>query len=218
MAFIAIGIEGIDDVVRGLDLLGDEIPKKVIGSAMNDFARLGPGWIASEAIKEYNIKKSDINQYASIKRSGTIGVTINYKSRRLTARRFSMSPTEPPGKPYTLKATIIKGQRKKIGGVKKLTKKQKFNIGRNFHRQGEKNSTHSPTMLMMARHIQTGETMGYLPLKRTTGDRKKKIKAFYTVSVPQMVYGKRTEDAVDRSISEHMDERLSHYLDRYVRF
>lgn len=218
MAFIAIGIDGIDDTVRGLDLLGDEIPKKVIGSAMNDFARRGPGWISSETIKVYNIKKSDINEYARIKRSGTIGVTISYKSRRLTARRFSMSPAEPPGKPYTLKATVIKGQRKKIGGVKKLTKKQRFNIGRNFHHQGKKNSMSSPPMLMMARNIQTGEPMGYLPLQRTTGNRKKNIEAFYTVSVPQMVYGKRTYKAVDKSISEHMNERLDHYLDRYMRF
>ena len=188
-------------------------PRKVLTALSSDAKKRVPGWIAAEITKEYGIKKSEItgNKIGSVHTKGDSfeQVEIIYKGRPLTHTHFSMSPTAPkPGSAYTLKATVIKGERKTLGKVKKLTKKQRAALGKNFTRSGTKKSDHSPIMLMP-----TGTT--YIPFQRKSTNRKD-VEAIKTVSLPQMVSSKRTEDGIQTAISEGLGKRLDHHMRRYM--
>ena len=121
-----------------------------------------------------------------------------------------LEPKAPkPGGGYTLKATIVKGQRSTLGQVKKLTKKQRAALAKNFTRSGTRQSDHSPIMLMP-----TGTT--YIPFQRKSVNRND-VEAIKTISLPQMVGSKRTEEGIQRAINEGLGKRLDHYMNRYMR-
>ena len=189
-------------------------PRKVMTSLTAEAKKRVPGWVATEVTKEYGVKKGEITGQA-IGRVTPQGdsfkeVRIVYTGRVLTPTHFNMSPKEPnPGGAYSLKATIVKGERKTLGKVKKLTKKQRAELAKNFTRSGSKNSDHSPIMLMRANGGH------YLPFQRKSTDRKD-IEAVKTISLPQMVSSKRTEDGIQKAISENMGKRLEHYMNRYM--
>ena len=101
--------------------------KKAISNTIKDVKARAPGWIAQEVTAVYNIKKSEITPSGSgkpKKMAGSIQITgetieelaITYKGRLLTPVHFGMTPKAPPrGKSYTLKASVLKGQKKVIG-------------------------------------------------------------------------------------------------------
>ena len=119
---------------------------------MSDIRKRAPGWIAAEVVQIYGIKKTDITSQTA----GKVKVTgekvydakIIYNGRMLTPTHFGMTPKAPGANAYTLKASIIKGQKKTLGKVKKLTKKQRAQLGKNFTRSGSRSSQKSPIMLM----------------------------------------------------------------------
>ena len=198
-------------------------PEKVVEVTVKDFKSRAPGWVASEVAKHYNVKRSDIapakytkSPIGKVKVKGKTLDTVNliYKGRVLTPVRFKMSPTEPTGGAYTLKATVVKGQRKTLGKVKKLTKKQKANIGKNFTQQGTRNSNKSPIMLMGTGNKKVDGT-NYIPFQRQSKDRKD-IKAIKTLSMPQMVSNPQVEEQIYKTISEKLGKRLDHHVDRYM--
>ena len=141
-----------------------EAPRKVLNNLTAEAKKRVPGWVATEVTKQYGVKKGEIT-------GGKIGkvtpqgesfkdVRIVYTGRLLTPTHFNMSPKAPnPGGAYTLKATIVKGERKTLGKVKKLTKKQRAALAKNFTQSGMQSSSHSPIMLMP-----TGST--YIPFQR----------------------------------------------------
>lgn len=189
-------------------------PRKVIKNLTSDAKKRVPGWIAAEVTKVYGVKKSEITggQLGSVKVEGEKfdQVRVVYKGRVLTPTHFSMSPKAP--KPdrgaYTLKATFIKGERATMGKVKKLTKKQRAAMGKNFTRSGTKNSDHSPIMLMP-----TGST--YIPFQRKSTNRKD-VEAIKTLSLPQMVSSDRTGEAIQTAINNGLGKRLDHHMQRYM--
>lgn len=127
-------------------------PQKVINSTIGDMKKRVSPWIAAEVSKTYGIKKAKITgqKVGSVRVRGNRldDVQITYTGRVLTPTHFSMSPTAPKqGGSYTLKATVIKGQRSTLGKVKKLTKKQRAALGKNFRKEGTRSSDHSPTRL-----------------------------------------------------------------------
>ena len=101
--------------------------KKAISNTIKDVKARAPGWIAQEVTAVYNIKKSEITPSGSgkpKKMAGSIKITgetieelaITYKGRLLTPVHFGMTPKAPPrGKSYTLKAQVLKGQKKVVG-------------------------------------------------------------------------------------------------------
>lgn len=191
-----------------------EAPTKVMKSITAEAKKRVPGWVATEVAKTYGIKKGEITgqKVGKVKAEGKSiqKVKVIYTGRLLTPTHFSMSPKVPKeGGGYTLKATIIKGQRATLGKVKKLTKKQRSNLAKNFTRTGTQNSTHSPVMLMRANGGQ------YLPFQRKSKNRKD-IEAIKTISLPQMVGSERTAEGIQRAINEGLGKRLDHYLDRYM--
>ena len=189
-------------------------PRQVIKSITAEATKRVPGWVAAEVSKVYGVKKGEItnNKIGKVKAEGKSieQVKVIYTGRVLTPTHFGMSPKAP--KPdrgaYTLKASIIKGERATLGKVKKLTKKQRAALAKNFTRSGERKSDHSPVMLMP-----TGST--YIPFQRKSTNRKD-VEAIKTVSLPQMVSSKRTEEGIQNAISENLGKRLDHYMERYM--
>jgi hypothetical protein len=188
-------------------------PTKVMKSLTSDARKRVPGWVATEVTKVYGIKKSEITgqKVGTIKTvgNGFKDLKFIYGGRLLTPTHFSMSPKAPKEGGYTLKATVIKGQRSTLGKVKKLTKKQRAALGKNFTRTGTQNSDHSPIMLMRANGGH------YLPFQRKSQNRKD-IKAIKQISLPQMVSSDRTEQGIQRAINEGLGKRLEHHLSRYM--
>ena len=189
--------------------------EKVINRVMSDVRPRAPGGVASEVVTVDGIKKSEITPAktgSGKKSAGSIRVKgdtvqtlqIVYKGRLLTPTHFRMTPKEPRDS-YTLKAMILKREDKTVlGKKKKLTKKQRANIGRNFQRQGTQNSPNSPIMLM-----RTGST--YIPFQRKKQARNS-VEAIKTISMPQMVSSERTREGIDQAISEGINKRMAQHL------
>ena len=189
-------------------------PQQVMKNLTSEAKKRVPGWVATEVAKQYGVKKGEITgqKIGRVKAEGDSfkEVRVVYTGRVLTPTHFNMSPKAPnPGGGYTLKATIVKGQRTTLGQVKKLTKKQRAALAKNFTRSGTRQSDHSPIMLMP-----TGST--YIPFQRKSVNRSD-VEAIKTISLPQMVSSKRTEDGIQRAINEGLGKRLDHHMNRYMR-
>ena len=188
-------------------------PRKVMKSLTADAKKRVPGWVAAEVTKVYGVKKGEITgqKIGRVTPQGTDfkNVRIVYTGRLLTPTHFGMAPKAPnPSGAYTLKATIIKGQRQTLGKVKKLTKKQRAALSKNFTRSGSRTSDHSPILLMP-----TGTT--YIPFQRKSVQRND-VEAIKTLSLPQMVSSERTEEGIQQAISTGLAKRLEHYMNRYM--
>ena len=189
-------------------------PQKVIDRTLSDMKTRAPKWVAAEVSKVYGVKKGEVN-------SGTLGkmkvegdtvknIKIVYTGRVLTPTHFGMTPTAPGKNAYTLKATIIRGQRSTLGKVKKLTKKQRAALGKNFTRSGTRNSPRSPIMLMHTGNAQANGT-NYIPFQRKSTNRKD-IEAVKTLSLPQMVSSERAAPNISKAINDGLQKRLDQHL------
>lgn len=99
-----------------------------------------------------------------------------------------------------------------LGKVKKLTKKQKKNIGKNFRKQGKQNSGASPIMLLHTGNRQEGGT-NYIPFQRMS-QRRSDLKAIKTVSMPQMVSNDVVKENIEKTLSTEMGKRIDHHMKR----
>lgn len=207
------GVQNVRRQLKQLQALQGK-SDKAIKRIMSDVRTRVPGWVATEVTKEYNIKKGEVTPakagrsskpVGSIKvRGGTLDtMEIVYKGRALTPTHFGMTP-KAPRESYTLKAEIIKGRKSVLGQKKKLTKKQRAELGKNFRRKGQRRSPNSPIMLMP-----TGST--YIPFQRKSPDRKD-VQAIKTISMPQMVSSERTSANINRAITEGLDKRIAQHM------
>lgn len=214
---ITIQVKDMKNLQRQLKALG-KAPQKVINSTIGDMKKRVPPWIAAEVSKVYGVKKAEITGQkvgkVRVRGDSLENVQITYTGRVLTPTHFSMSPTAPKAGSYTLKATVIKGQRSTMGKVKKMTKKQRAALGKNFRREGTRKSDHSPIMLM---HTGAGsaEKTQYIPFQRKSKDRSD-VEAIKTVSLPQMVSSERTAPNIQKAINEGLEKRMAHYMERYI--
>ena len=125
---ISAQLSNLQQLVADLEAI-ENGGKKAISNTIKDVKARAPGWIAQEVTAVYNIKKSEITPSGSgkpKKMAGSIQITgetieelaITYKGRLLTPVHFGMTPKAPPrGKSYTLKAQVLKGQKKVYEGV-----------------------------------------------------------------------------------------------------
>jgi hypothetical protein len=185
-------------------------PAKVMNNLTSDAQKRVPGWVATEVAKEYGVKKGEITGQkigkVRVESNGGVDVRIVYTGRVLTPTHFNMSPKSPkPGGGYTLKYKVVDKTQSK---VKKLTKKQRKALSKNFTGSGTQTSDHSPIMLMP-----TGTT--YIPFQRKSV-RRNDVEAIKTLSLPQMVSSKRTEEGIQRAINEGLGKRLDHHMNRYM--
>lgn len=217
-------VSSYKQTVKALESLQDK-SEKVVKRLVSDAKKRVPGWVASEVTKVYNIKKSEITPAKagkSKKTAGSVrvngqtidGLEIVYRGRPLTPTHFGMTPKAPKAA-YTLKAEIIKGQKKVMGQKKKLTKKQRAALGKNFRRQGTQTSNHSPIMLMPTGANSIEKTQ-YIPFQRVSADRKD-VKAIKTVSLPQMVSSERTRDDINQAINENLGKRMAQHMKIFER-
>ena len=211
-----IGVTNLEEISKQLNGLIDG-GEKALERTTNDFKRYAPGWVAKEVSSVYNIKTTEVKPTKGGRPVGRIWVdgdtissaSITYKGRVLTPVHFGMAPKAPKAA-YTLKATIFRGNRKTLGQVKRLTKKQRKNVGRNFTKQGTRSSDRSPIMLMHA----GGGT--YIPMQRKSRKRND-IEAIRTLSLPQMVENPWVKRFTGEAIEEKLSKRFYHHLERCVR-
>lgn len=205
--------------IRALESLQGK-SERVMKRLISDARSRVPGWIATEVTQVYNIKKSEITQTKTGRAGRTAGsirvqgeqiegLAIIYRGRPLTPTHFGLTPKSPRDT-YTLKAEILKGQKVVLGKKKKLTKKQRAALGKNFRRQGTRNSDHSPIMLMPT-GARSAEGTQYIPFQRKSTDRKD-IEAIKTISLPQMVSSDRTSEAINRAINEGLQKRMAQHM------
>lgn len=217
------GIVNYKELKTDLKKLTQTAPKTVIEKTLNDVKIRGPVWIAAGVSDHYNVKKAEITggKIGKVKiKGGSIEtLMLQYTGRRLTPTHFGMSPQAPKdgAGSYTSKATIIKGQKKTLGKVKKLTKKQRANIGRNFTKQGQRNSPQSPWMLHST-GAKSADKVQYIPFQRREQPGKLDH-VFKSVSLPQMIRKGKDgplQPTVDARLNEGIEKRFNHYADRYL--
>lgn len=222
-----IGIKNYKKVKKEFRKL-QKAPEIVSKRIVSDFKSRAPGWIAKEVAAVYNIKQNEVKPSGgggggkSIGNIGVKGNTITtaklvYHGRLLTLTHFGMKPAEPPNtrKAYTIKVKIKRGKGKTVGKNKRLTKKQKKNIEKNFRKQGKQNSTASPIMLLHTGNRQEGGT-NYIPFQRVS-QRRSDLKAIKTVSIPQMVSNDVVKENIEKTLSTEMGKRIDHHMKRYMK-
>lgn len=191
---------------------------KKMNQLMGDLKDRAPGWIASGIIKDYNLKKTDVERKSTLRiKGGGLGdLEFTYTGRLLTPASFGMTPKSPPKeKGYTIRATIKKGKRSTIGVVKKPTKKQRMLFGKNFTRSGPLTSLSSPPMLQSTGSERVDATT-HIPFQRVMPGHSPMSKVIKTISVPQMIKdGKgNLKPGVAKKFNEGVEKRFYHYTDR----
>lgn len=192
-------------------------PQKVLNGIMGDVRKRVPGWVSTEVSKHYGVKKADVTKQVlgkmKIRGDSVQTVQLVYTGRALTLTHFNMSPKAPGTNAYSLKAEIIRGNKVTFGKVRKLTKKQRAELAKNFTKSGSQNSPRSPVMLMPTGNKQEGGT-NYIPFQRKSQNRKD-VEAVKALSLPQMVSGRASED-ITSAINNGLGKRLDHYMERYM--
>ena len=190
----------------------DEQGRKAVKATVRDVKARAPSWIAQEVTAVYNIKKSEITpsgsgkpetMASSIQITGeTIEeLTITYFGRLLTPVHFGMTPkTAPPGKSYTLRMQVVKGQKKVIGRYL------------NTRTPGGPYSERSHNILMGTGNTKAGGVSA-IPFQRMSRTRTD-IKKFTTISVPQMITNDRTNEAIMLRLNTETSKRLEHHMKR----
>ena len=202
--------------------------EKAISNTLKDVKARAPGWIASEVVKTYNIKKGEITPSSGKnakpkKMAGAVNIkgetfedfSITYTGSPLTPLHFGMTPKKPTAlldkrkaipaaglnlkggaaaevamarvrKPYNVKLTVKKGQKKQLNG--------KYD-----------------TPIYLAPASKTSSTM--IPYQRTPGG-KFKAAAIHTLSVPQMITNEEVNATIYKKLNEETAKRLQHNFDR----
>lgn len=219
---VKITLKSIDKNLESIITKSETTMKDVVSSVRSS----GPGWVASEVINVYNIQKKEITpsqKDPGRKLAGKIrvkGKTIEtlalvYTGRLLSPTRFNMAPEAPKQGAYTLKATFFDGKRKTLGSVKKLTKKQRKNLGKNFRREGVQKSNKSPIMLMSTGTADENKTK-YIPFQRKTKDRNS-IEPIKTLSVPQMISNPKVWKNVNKTLAENINKKVNQKLKSFLK-
>lgn len=208
---ISAQLSNLQQLVADLEAI-ENGGKKAISNTIKDVKARAPGWIAQEVTAVYNIKKSEITPSGSgkpKKMAGSIQITgetieelaITYKGRLLTPVHFGMTPkTAPPGKSYTLRMQVVKGQKKVIGRYL------------NTRTPGGPYSERSHNILMGTGNTKAGGVSA-IPFQRMSRTRTD-IKKFTTISVPSMITSERTNEKILKRLQDETAKRLQHNLDR----
>lgn len=188
----------------------EDTGKKAISNTVKDVKSRAPGWIASEVVKVYNIRKGEVTPSTSSNRmAGSLRIagetletlTFTYEGRLLTPVHFGMTPKSPPkGKNYTLKMQVLKGRKEIIGRYK------------NKRTKGGPFSERSHNILMGTGNQREGG-VNWIPFQRMS-KRRTDLKVFKTISMPQMITSERTQENILAKLNEETGKRLQHNLDR----
>lgn len=192
--------------------------QKVIDRTLNDFRSRGPGWVAQEIVKEYNIKKSEIGKGSHDKietSASSETIEIKYEGRVLTPVHFGMTPKAPK---QTYKAnkkyTTPEFEHKETKKVRTFKTPKHYNIALTIKKNGKKvlgGKYDTPPFLAKS----NGESGKYIPFQRVGKDRLP-IVAIKTASLPQMVDNDEVQERIYKAIDDKLGRRLDHYMKRYL--
>ena len=210
---ISAQLSNLQQLVADLEAI-ENGGKKAISNTIKDVKARAPSWIAQEVTSVYNIKKGEItpsgkNSSKPKKMAGSVSVsgetieelTITYSGRLLTPVHFGMTPkTAPPGKSYTLRMQVVKGQKKVIGRYL------------NTRTPGGPYSERSHNILMGTGNTKAGGVSA-IPFQRMSKTRTD-IKKLTTISVPQMITSDRTNEAIMLRLNTETSKRLEHHMKR----
>lgn len=186
-----------------------EASRKAIKATVRDLRKRGPTQVAKAVTGVYAIKAADVKPGKSgarmaggarIRASGETveDFTLVYTGGPMTPLHFRMSPgAAPRGKRYTIRATIFKGARVKIGHWA-----PRWSEGGKYRRPSD-----SPFFLA------AGNGGKSLPMQRKGG----KLSAMRTISLPQMVGNDEVAEEALGKISELAEKRLEHHLQRFLK-
>lgn len=209
-------------------------PEKALKAAENDIRDRAPGWIAAGVADRYaisngegagkNISKKEVlsGKVGTLRIKGSLKnntMVLEYSGRPLTPMHFGMNPIKKPtpGSAYTLKWKVLRGGKGTTPKIKKLTKKQLKNIGRNFTHQSTQNSQRSPWMLQPTGAKDLEKTQ-YIPFQRRGQTEPFKYVA-RGPSLPQMVTkGKNgpLRPEVAAHFNENLEKRITHNINRFM--
>ena len=205
---------GVSVSIKNIDQILKEIDKKKAGAetalkrTLSDARKAAPGIVADGVRTKYNIKKAEITggKVVKVRTEGTSleDMKLIYRGRLLTPTHFGMTPKAPPaGKSYTLKAQILKGEKKKIGSYQ--TKRT----------PGGPYSAKSPFMLMGTGAARADAT-SHIPFQRQApGHRPTEgLRKMATVSVPQMITNDEVAEAIQGKLSDKIKTRLDYHMSR----
>ena len=196
-------------------------PEQVIDRTVSDIVKRGPAWVAKGVSQRYNISSREVT-------SGKIGtlkfkgdkikrLQLVYGGRILTPVHFGMRPKEPKNGSYTLKYKVMRDGEGFKQQVKKLSKKQRAALGKNFTREGSRNSPQSPWMLQHT-GAKSEDKVQYIPFQRRSQPGKLSF-VQKTVALPQMVTEGENgpmHPEVEKSFNENLEKRFNHYVQRYM--
>lgn len=192
---MAHAIENIDEVLKELTMM-TESGRTAMDYTMRDVGKRAPSWVAQEATKVYNVKKSDVlrgNGLSISVQHDEEGVALKYTGIRLSPRHYGLKPTSHRRGDYVVTQEVVRGSRKQIGQYSKKKKKN------------GPHSKHSGNFLM----LQGGTTVA----ARVSPNRND-VKAFKGPAVPELVSSERLEPLLTNRLSEEASKRLEHQLER----
>lgn len=191
--------------------------EKAMSRTIGDIKSRGPGWVAKGVAKDYGLSSAQVGQKAKLKISGnSVGsLELKYTGGLLSPSNFKMSPDKPKPGSYTIKATIKRGKRVTIGRVKKPTKRQRKQYGKNWTRQGKLTSLASPPMLQKTGAKREDATT-HIPFQRIMPGHSPMSKKITTLSVPQMIKdgNGNLKPGVAEKFNEGVEKRFNHYVDK----
>lgn len=211
--------KGLNGITPGMD--------RALQRTISDFRSRAPSWVSQAVRNHYGIAARDISPKTKkdvenkVKKAGQVysrGKTLHtlaiaYYGRVLTPTHFNMEEKEPKQGPYNIKATILKGRRKRIGGRKALTKEQKRNIGRNFTHQGKRHRRRYPALLMHTGAKKANKTQ-YIPMRLMENDKWHVIK---TLSLPQMVENESVQKDIQRNVDKNLYKRARGHVEKELK-
>ena len=208
-------------------------PQKALQSLNGDLKDRVPTWIAAGVADRYaisngegagkNISKKEVlnGEVGRLRIKGSLqnhNLTFEYSGRSLTPIHFSMNPISKPksGTPYTLKWKVLRGGKGTSAKIKKLTKKQRKNIGRNFTHQSTQNSQQSPWMLQPTGNRKEGG-VNYIPFQRR-GQTNPFQYVARAPSLPQMIKDKsgQLRPDVAKHFEKNLEKRIAANINRYM--
>lgn len=216
------GIEITFDSVKATAQLRDYADRAETSTKrfLSDVKGSGRAWVNKGIAAEYHISTAKVKSHTSFYRvkGGSLGeVTLIFKGSRISPASFSMKPKSPK-KEYDLVFSIPNGKEYTVGRVKKITKKQRANIDRNFTKQGVQHSEYSPIMLMGTGAKSSSKTQ-HIPFQRKGKGRGRKgeggrLASIKAPSVPQMIRGGDGDlkKGVELSLNENVQKRFDHHF------
>ena len=127
-----------------------------------------------------------------------------YTGRLLTPVHFGMTPkAPPPGRSYTLKMQVFKGQKKVIGRYKSRRKP-----GGPFSQRSHN--------ILMGTGAKDEDAVKYIPFQRVSKKRTD-LRKFTSISVPQMIENPKVNMAIYDDLNKYAIERPNHHVKRFAK-